>query len=104
MLQRKGFGSKLSPNSASSISAISNEKIHVVCVILLWKNISVTKCCAILHVLFTIVVEEVVVYTYTVKSYHLPLFFKLTLHHLILYKYSPTNYVKKPAASHGVIN
>jgi hypothetical protein len=49
-------------------------------------------------------VEEVAVYIYTVKSYHLYLFFKLILHHLILYKYSPINYVEKSAASHMVIN
>jgi hypothetical protein len=48
--------------------------------------------------------EEVAVYMYTVKFYHLHLFFKLTLHYLILYKYFPTNYVKKPTTSRGVIN
>jgi hypothetical protein len=49
-------------------------------------------------------VKEVAVYMHTIKSYHLRIFFKLTLHHLILYKYFPTNYVEKPATSPGVIN
>jgi hypothetical protein len=34
-------------------SYADNEKIHVVCVILWWKNISVDKFCAIQHPLFT---------------------------------------------------
>jgi hypothetical protein len=40
------------PESGILNFSISNEKIHVVCVILLWKNISVNKFCAILHALF----------------------------------------------------
>jgi hypothetical protein len=49
MFQIKGSGSKLSPNLASSVSAISDEKS----MLLWWKNILVNKFCAILHALFT---------------------------------------------------
>jgi hypothetical protein len=45
MFQTKGFGSP-------QFQPFLMKKIHVVCVILLWKNISVNKFCAILHALF----------------------------------------------------